>query len=110
MRCVEEVECLNTTEIELQLPPVVSTNQYVQELSVRIQLLDTSALPPGHYLPVPEVLVWDPVREAFATNTDALKHTVAGQLMHYQGSIDHTCDEDCCVLSGYFCSMFRVIL
>lgn len=39
---------------------------------------------------MPEVLVCDPVGEAFAADTDALKHTVAGQLMHHQGCIDHT--------------------
>ena len=45
------------------------------------------------YSPVPEVLVGNPVGEALTTNTDAFKHTVAGQLMHHQGSVNDTWKE-----------------
>lgn len=43
--------------------------------------------------PVLEVRVHHPVGEALATNTDALKYTVTGELVHHEGRVDHTCQK-----------------
>lgn len=39
-----------------------------------------------------EVRIGHPVGEALPADTDALKHTVTGQLMHNQRSLNHTCE------------------
>jgi hypothetical protein len=41
-------------------------------------------------LPLFEIGVNHPIGETFTTNTDALKYTIASQLMHYQMCIDYT--------------------
>ena len=45
-------------------------------------------------IPGPEVVVDDPVRVSLPADTDALKHTVAGQLVHNQEGVDLTCDHN----------------
>lgn len=41
-------------------------------------------------LPELEVRVDHPVGETFTANTDTLKHTVTGQLVHYKVRVDET--------------------
>ena len=43
------------------------------------------------HLPVLEVRIDHPVGESFAANSDPLKDTVAGQLMHDQVRVDDAC-------------------
>lgn len=42
-------------------------------------------------LPELEVRVDHPVGETFTANTDTLKHTVTGQLVHDKVRVDETC-------------------
>ena len=41
-------------------------------------------------IPCSEVIVDNPVREALATDPNALKHTVAGKLVHNKEGVDHS--------------------
>jgi hypothetical protein len=42
------------------------------------------------YLPQLEIGINHPVRESFTTDTDTLKYTVTGELVHHQMRIDET--------------------
>ena len=42
-------------------------------------------------IPVSEVIVDHTVWKSFATNTDAFKYTITGQLMHYKVGINQSC-------------------
>ena len=42
------------------------------------------------YLPLLELLVYEPIREALATDTDSFQHTIATELVEYQLSVNNS--------------------
>lgn len=54
---------------------------------------------------MPEVRVEHSVGKALSANTDALKHTIASQLMHNQRSFNDSYKEKCLVCTIIFSSI-----